>query len=175
MSNVVRVSKLEAAQRQLDVAIQLMFADADAIAVHTLVGAASLLMSDLIEHRAPSKSWDKQAQEANNLKSTEYFRIMRTSQNFLKHARADPYGILELDPCDTESLAFWVVMNGSELSPMSIEAQVFQLWYIASHAPLKSTESPLREAIEVLGDLRSIPRGERLRIGAKALTEARGL
>ncbi len=173
MAESFQVSKLEAAQRQLNLAIRLLFADADAVAVHTLVGAASTVFTDLVERLVPEKSWDKQAQEANELTASQYFQIMRKAQNFFKHAREDHDATIELDPNDTESLAFWAVMNASELVPMSIEAQVFQLWYIASHSPIEDvSETPLQEAIRLVGDLRTESRVNRLRIGAQALAQA---
>jgi hypothetical protein len=136
------------------------------------VGASSIVFSDLVENRMPEKSWDRQAQDANNLSPSEYFRIMRKAQNFFKHASTDFDAELDFDPIDTESLAFWAVMNASELGPLSIESQVFQLWYIASHSPLEDvSESPLREAIQLCGDLRGQPRAHRLQMGAQILTD----
>ncbi len=173
MSDSMQVSKLEAAQRQLDFAICMLFAGADPIAVHTLVGAASIIFTDMVENIAPDKSWDKMAQNANNLAPAEYFNIMRRAQNFFKHARTDHDAALDFDLDDTESLAFWAVMNASELAPLSIEAQVFQLWYIASHSPVSDdNESPLREAIQLFGDLRAKPREERFQAGFRVLHEA---
>jgi hypothetical protein len=172
MSERICISKLEAAQRQLNVAIRLLFADADPVAVHTLVGAASILFTDLIEKLAPHKSWDKLAQQANNLSPSEYFNIMRKAQNFLKHENTDHDTTLEFELVDTESIVFWALLNASELAPMSVEAQVFQLWYLASHAPSEcADDSPFREAIQLFGDLRAMPRSDRLQIGARALSE----
>ena len=160
------VSKLDAAQRQLNAAIHMLFSAADPVTTHTLVGAASLLFSDLIEIRAPERSWDKKARESNSLEKSEYFQVMRRYQNFLKHARDDPDAVLEFNPEETESLAFWAVMNASELAPLSVEAQVYQLWYIAARSPyLDPEKSPLRDAINFFGDLRILPRADRLRAG----------
>ncbi|WP_157265610.1 hypothetical protein [Thiobacillus thioparus] len=164
------VSKLDAAQRQLRVAIRMLFSEDDPVAVHTLVGAASLLFSDLVEINAPEQSWDKKAREATSLTRAEYFQVMRRHQNFFKHARDDHTAMLELNPEETESLAFWAVMNASELAPLSTESQVYQLWYIAARSPFTDpTKSPLREALQVFGDLRPLPRGERLKSGVRVL------
>lgn len=170
MTQRISISKLEAAQRQLNTAILMLFQEADPVAVHTLVGAAVMLMTDLVEHKDPSRSWDRKAQEATGLDSSQYFRIMRDPQNFLKHARKDPHQTYELDPGDTEALAFWAVMNASELAPLSAEAKVFQLWYIAARSPLNDPRhSPLKEAVAVFGDLRGEPRPIRLRRGLQIL------
>lgn len=176
MTDIKRVTKLEAAQRQLNSAIDLMFSGADEVAVHTLIGAASILLTDLIELHAPDRSWDRQAQEANNLTPAKYFGIMREAQNFLKHAREDASATLDFDPVDSESLAFWAVMNSSEIAAMSTEMQVFQLWYIASHYPIEDpTATPLKEAIALFGDLRGIPRRQRLNFAQRVLREQRAI
>ena len=170
MTTAIRVTKLEAACRQLDAAIRLLFEQSDPVATHTLVGAASILLSDLIEHQDPARSWDRIAYEATRLTPGAYFSVMRNAQNFFKHARDDPAGVIDFDPTDTESLAFWAVMNASELSTLSVEMQVFQLWYIASHYPVDEPDAPpLKQAIELFGDLRSQGRLVRLKVGQQVL------
>jgi hypothetical protein len=155
MTQRVSVSKLEAAQRQLDTGIRMLFQQADPVAVHTLIGAAAMLMTDLVEHKDASRSWDRKAQEATGMDSSQYFRIMREPQNFLKHAKEDPHATYELDSGDTEALAFWAVMNASELASLSTAASVFQLWYIAARSPFTDpSRSPLKDAVAVFGDLR---------------------
>jgi hypothetical protein len=47
----LRISKIEAARRQLDSAIELWFLDKDEVSVHTLVAAAYQLVHDLKEHK----------------------------------------------------------------------------------------------------------------------------
>ena len=173
MTNKFRITKAEAAGRQLAVAIQLLFECADPVVIHTIAGAASILYTDLLEASAPEKSWDVMAQDACGLGPGRYFNIMREAQNFLKHARHDPGGTLDFDPIDTESLIFCAVMNASEFEPMSIEAQVFQLWYIASHWPLNDpNEAPFVDAVQVCGDLRCVERSQRLAAGQRVLKQA---
>ena len=171
LENHFEITKLQAAQRQLSGAIRLLFANEDPLLVHTIAGAASILFSDLIEIGLPNKSWDRQAQEANGLEAKEYFRIMREYQNFLKHAKDDADAKLVFNPVETEAILFWAVMNSSEIAPMSCESQVFQLWYLASHAPQQAVNfNPVfKDILATFGDLRSVSRLERLRYGAKAL------
>lgn len=172
MNVPIHLSKIEAARRQLKVAIHLLFEDADPVAVHTLVGAASTIISDLVEKHYPDKSWDKLAQDANNISDSEYFQIMRKQQNFLKHAREDHSATFEFSPTDTESLAFWAIMNLGNFGTLSMEESVLQLWYLASHEPLfDSKAEPYNRAIEVFSDLRETPRITRLAIAKKVLGE----
>jgi hypothetical protein len=53
------ITKIDAANRQLDLAIRLFFDEADSVVVHTLTGAASCIYSSLIEKISPNKSWDR--------------------------------------------------------------------------------------------------------------------
>ncbi|BBL56460.1 hypothetical protein [Methylomonas koyamae] len=77
MNDLIRLGKLEAARRQLAVAIRLIFESGDPVAAHTLVGAASNILTDLVEQQVSHKSWDKFAQDANNPAPKTYFNIMR--------------------------------------------------------------------------------------------------
>lgn len=172
MDGSIHLSKLDAARRQLKVAIRLLFDDVDTVAVHTLVGAASLIISDLVEKQYPDNSWDKFAQDANNISASEYFNVMRKPQNFLKHARDDHAATFDFDPKETEALAFWVVMNLSNFGTLSMEESVLQLWYLASHAPsLDQKVEPYNRVLEVFGDLRQTPRENRLAIARRVLAE----
>ncbi len=174
MSESFQLTKVEAAQRQLSFAIRMLFVGQDPVAVHTLAGAASIILTDLVERLAPEHSWDRMAQEDNNLKPDQYFQIIRKAQNYLKHARDDHADVLVFEPNDTEALIMMAVMNASELVPMSIEAQVFQLWYLAAKYPPECAgKSPFSEAIALFGDLRETPRAERLRLGALGLLQAK--
>lgn len=156
----------------MDVAIRLLFEGADPVAVHTLVGAASTIISDLVEKHHPEQSWDKFAQDSNKLTAREYFQVMRKPQNFLKHARDDVESTLDFDPKDTESVAFWAVMNLGSFGRLSMEASVLQLWYLACHAPTLDPEiEPYTRALEIFGDLHDKPRAERLAVAKRVLDE----
>lgn len=91
---------------------------------------------------------------------------------FLKHARTDPSGTFAFDPVETESVAFWAVMNSGNFGALSVEESVFQLWYLACHAPdLDRQIKPYQAAVELFGDLRGSPRAARLAAGKRVLAE----
>lgn len=172
MDEQITLSKLDAAKRQLRMAIRLLFEGTDPVPVHTLIGAASIILSDLVEKEAPERSWDRFAQDANNITAPEYFRIMRKAQNYLKHAKDDPYSILDFNPIDTENLAFWAVMNSGELGNLSMEESVYQLWFLACHDEgLEDDQPPFKDALALFGDLRNLDRAKRLRKGYEVLQE----
>ena len=172
MTLIVQLTKLEAAQRQLNRAIQMLFTEDDPVCTHTLAGAASILLTDLLEHHKPGSTWEQKAQEQNEMGRVEFFRIARKAQNFLKHARDDPSDTLEFNPSDTDALLALAVFNASELASLSPEADVFQLWSLALLCPPDMVnESPFREAIEYFGDLQSMERAEQIAAGRKGLAE----
>jgi hypothetical protein len=172
MTDVLRITKLEAAQRQLNRAIRMHFAGDDPVCTHTLAGAASILLTDLVEHQQPGETWEEKARLENNLTKSEFFKVARKAQNFLKHARDDPANTLEFNPSDTDALLTLAVLNASELAPLSLEAQVFQLWSLALLCPADMvTESPFREAIAYFGGVQQMSRTEQMASGMRGLRE----
>lgn len=52
-------------------------------------------MSKLIERAKPESSWDKHAQLVCGIDANTYFKIMRETQNVLKHADRDAHDVHE--------------------------------------------------------------------------------
>lgn len=64
------------------------------------------------------------------------------------------------------------ILSHRNLGQLSMEESVFQLWYIACHAPeLEGADDPFKSALEAFGDLRGRARAERLSAGKRALAE----
>jgi hypothetical protein len=82
------ISKLEAAQRQLDCAIRF-YGKEDSLAVHTLAFASFRLLFDL----CPNQHAIRVALE-NIIETMEWSKFTRVP-NFLKHADRDPEGLLD--------------------------------------------------------------------------------
>ena len=172
VTGILRINKHDAAMRQLNRAIRMHFAEEDPVCTHTLAGAASILLTDLVEHHHPGSTWDKKAQEANHLGTSAYFQIARRQQNFLKHARGDPTETLDFNPSDTDALLMLAVFNASELGQLSPEADVYQLRGLALlwTEDMKS-DSRFREAVQYFGDLQRMGRGEQLAAGRRGLLD----
>lgn len=164
------VNKLDAASRQLNAAVRLFFAAGDLIAVHTLVGAASIILSDLVEINKPNDSWDKHAQLANHLSARVYYRIARKAQNFFKHAKSDPKGTLDFKETDTEGLMMCAILNCGELQQLSTEMSVFQLWYLATRADVLGDDYPfVKESLDLFPGIKSLRKEEQITLGRKVL------
>jgi len=173
--HLVTTTKIDAARRQFHAAIELMFNEGDPVAVHTLIGAASIVVSDLVLLKCPDNSWDKHSQEATGMTASEYYSVMRDAQNFFKHANTDPDSSYILNPDDTDALAFGITLNLGELIKvmpiqLSIEERVFQLWYLACRENVCGDNfAPYKAAISLFGDLRNEPRGVRLSEGKRVM------
>ncbi len=78
----MKITKIEAAKNQLNIAIHLFFSDYDLISTHTLSAAARWILYDLAkkENISPNlwviKKWYRQSYEI----------FIRKAQNFFKHA-----------------------------------------------------------------------------------------
>lgn len=84
------VSKIDAAGRQLDTAIDLYFANGDSLAVHTLAFASFKVLFDLYPHHND----DGFAKQIDQMIAAEGWRSMSGPANFLKHADRDPDALL---------------------------------------------------------------------------------
>src|SRR5438045_2665233 len=92
----IRISKLDAARRQLQTAISLWFNDGDPVAIHTLAAAAYEIIHAVSATRDPNRRdllfdslvvKDEYRREAN--------AWFRGPANFFKHADRDPNDITE--------------------------------------------------------------------------------
>jgi hypothetical protein len=93
----IRVTKLDAAVRQLRTAIRLWFHDGDPVSIQTLLAAAHEII-----HVLYRRTGLKDLVFDSTLIKEEYrstvARGFRTIPNFFKHARADPEGAIEFNP-----------------------------------------------------------------------------
>jgi hypothetical protein len=168
--NVLQIGKLDAANRQLDFAIALFFSGGDPVCVHTLAGAASILLSDLIESRDPGESWDRMAQADNNLSPSEYFKIARNSQNFVKHAKHDSNAVLRFNERDTEDMIMITVLNSGHLQKLSVHQEVFGLWYLARNADTLGPDYPfVTDALNLFPRIDALPPHDQRAVGLGVL------
>jgi hypothetical protein len=90
----IKVTKLEAAQRQIDAAILMLYRGDDPVAVHTVISAACRIIRDLCS-RANTSTWQKFDEVFIPGKQREAWGAFSRAANFFKHADRDPDDILE--------------------------------------------------------------------------------
>lgn len=174
----MKLSKLEAAKRQLNFAIQAFFENKDIVPIHSLAGAAHIVAHDLVEARNPGGTWANMIATTNNLSIGAALNTLRKTQNDLKHAAKDPNGIIEVDPKDTEFLIISVMLDIGQLNGAeeihSIEASVYQLWFFAMHEEIFTADEyqPIvSSARQLFPSIKAMQREEQLRCGLKAIEE----
>jgi len=99
MDTNIKISKLDAAKRQLETAILLYFNSADPVSIHTLTGAAHGILSDLIEDKGGSSLIKLSVK---TLIKKEYQKEVggkiTLARNHFKHANQNPDFVLDFNP-----------------------------------------------------------------------------
>jgi hypothetical protein len=175
---IIEIRKLDAAKRQLDAAVRIFFNGEDAIAIHTLVGAASIVLFDLLEKQKPKEAWEHKIAESTNSTIRQVLGIARHAQNFFKHADSDSDKILPFNQRDTEQLLFVCTLNCGNLAGkderLSVEQGIFQLWYIAVWQAIWLEQrgqmtSLVKVANQMFPDIDKLSRSQQLQRGKEIL------
>lgn len=85
-----KVDKIEAAQRQLDAAIDMFFGQMDTLATYTVAHAAFKVLMDVYPHKRD----DDFSQRIDELIGSEGWKHLSGAANFLKHADRDPDSVV---------------------------------------------------------------------------------
>ena len=131
VGDVIRLTKIDAARRQLRTAIRMFFEKRDAVSIHTLASAAQELLRDLLKAKGEQGSFIKDNTdliEPEGLKL--WFEAVNRAQNFFKHADLNPNAILDfhlsLVPIALhDSAMMYRKLTGHALR----EGAVFCLWF----------------------------------------------
>ena len=86
----IRATPLDAARRQLDAAIRLLFVSEDALAVHTLAFASYKLLSDIAESGRRSSTLTMLQEDAALTEGCAFWRCLNELANELKHGKREP-------------------------------------------------------------------------------------
>jgi hypothetical protein len=143
----MEVSKLDAARRQLDAAIDLYFAEGDEIAIHTLAAAAYELVNTLRTKRGlPDEITAMILPEYRK----EFEQRWRKAQNFFKHADKDADSVLEFEPHQTEIRLFMASLWYLALARRTESMNAFQIWF-SMHNQGILLDPDIRAAIRTAG------------------------
>jgi hypothetical protein len=148
-----RITRIEAAQRQLVTAIELFFEGRDAISVHTLAAAAHGILRDLLKLRSGA-SIIKDNPLVRPDRQKEFIAILNTAQNFFKHADRDPGKAIEFRPDFTQFLLIDAIFMYEGLTGRKLqEGTVFATWMAVKY-PNTISNADL-ELAELVNELRS--------------------
>ena len=132
-----KISKLDAARRQLEMAINLYYFDRDFVSVHTLASAAHEVLADLLKHHGVQQPVSLRAIVKTHVRpefQAEFLRMLKRAQNFFKHADSDSAAILTFDPRQTEFVVWesglaYHALTG-DFPPLF---QAFHIWFIVQN------------------------------------------
>lgn len=133
-----RVSKLDAARRQLSTAIRLFFEEGDSISIYTLAAASHEIFRTLVRLKGGG-SMIKDSDFIKPEHQKEYERFMDKPQNFFKHGARDPHKTLKFKP---QSTPFWILdcvmmeAKVSETRPTTRESVIFLNWFMTEYPHL---------------------------------------
>lgn len=129
------VTKLEAASRQLRTAIRLLFAQDDAVSVHTLAHASFGLLKGLAEHHGERRVVEAAKNLSSTSKQSDFWTSFNRTGNFFKHADKDPTDLLTERPEEeNEALISLAVEIYRDLkAPPAPEIEAFYLWWRCIH------------------------------------------
>jgi hypothetical protein len=168
------ITKIQAAEHQLDTAIRLFFENIDLLSSYTLAAASREITDDLCEKKTHEIFRQEFARLGDALKvhlsfreemkiyiKKEYYKdamnLFRKRQNFLKHADKDPDGeIDDLNDHELELVIFFAGKNFSLLEKRLTPAMsIFLHWFGAAEPRmLKQRSGTHREFIKLIDGLR---------------------
>jgi hypothetical protein len=148
-----RITKLDAAKRQLTTAIRLFFEDDDPVSVYTLAHA-SLEILGILCKRAGKERYIQLVAEKYGLTEMDARPIVSYGKNFFKHADRDPDAVLE-DFADTrnDGILMYAIVDLFSLfeenyHALPHEVLAFRLWYSIAHPETCSEDEPGPGTIE---------------------------
>ena len=166
----IKVTKLDAARRQLTTAIELWFQDGDPVAIHTLAYAAHEIVHRLFRQRGlKDLLFDSGVVKEERRK--EFNLLLKESANFLKHAERDSK---EDDAIDFETFGndLFIIMTLEGLRRMEEKLKPVELAFLVWQSLNTSYLAPglvqQNIPVEILEQFRAIKRSEFLKIFLKS-------
>jgi len=145
----MRVTKIDAARRQLITAIRLFFDHGDLVSVYSLASNAWEII-DVLCTSSGVESFSKQTREHLSAGYTLKYYINEPCRNFFKHAERDPNPDSSVELCEANvaAILFLAVEDYIRFRQGGpIEAQVFQLWYVAVFPEKVTVDDPMAQSI----------------------------
>ena len=91
----IKVNKADAARRQINMAIRLLFDNEDPIPIHTIAMAGFRIVRDLAADIPGHRIEDLLAKTIKPGMEAQFWKAVNRPANFLKHADKDPNDILD--------------------------------------------------------------------------------
>jgi hypothetical protein len=127
----IKISKLDAARRQLETAVRLYFSEADPVSIHTLTSAAYQVLSDLNRVRGGTPMLKEQLPSWVRPDATDKVKHkLNEATNFFKHADRDHEDVLEFRQETSELFLYDAVRKYRELTGETVPVLgVYDIWF----------------------------------------------
>ena len=170
----IRVTKSQAAQRQIDAAIWMLFRNEDPVAIHTVAMAGFRILRDLTKKSDRQHPIDSMIKPG---KEKEFWGALNSFSNFCKHADCDPNVVWSGFREDANDITLLTAATYYRHLgyKWTNEMQVLWSWYVSLHPDVLSEDAGVAIHALVLStplrDFRSFARKEQLAFGLTMLKE----
>ena len=174
----IKIDKLGAATRQIELAIRLLFQNEDPIGIHTLAAAGFRILRDI----GKAKNSEIHQYLAAVIKPEmqgEFWKVFSRAANFFKHANSDPDAILEdvQEEVNDVLILFACLLYRDIESNWTPQMVAFVAWYIVIHPGVLDylqDDPVLRQIVqnEEMSMIRGKSRDEQLSEGKMVLERA---
>lgn len=132
----ISIGKIESARRQLETAIVLYFNERDILSIHTLMGASSRIIKDLLKSKLGEQSYLERKFEG--ILDAGNMKILRDSynsdQNFLKHADKDPDGNILFNTFKSEIQLYMTIQDYYRLTKEKSDLMsAYEVWLMMNN------------------------------------------
>lgn len=151
----IKISKIDAARRQILTAIRLYFNHGDIVSMHTLATAAFKITQNICDANPdlPESLTDWVNQLVKPHAKKLFWSKLHETANFFKHADQDPDSVHEFDPEQTENMLFFSVYQYQQITgERTAETWLFSIWYMLQHPQAFNTpQEMLKLGTELFG------------------------
>jgi hypothetical protein len=151
----IRINKSEAARRQLDAAIRMLFSNEDIVAIFTLAVAGLNILKNLAEKRTDLVFHEKLIKIIRPGTEKEFWQNIQRPANYLKHADRDPDAILDGgEDEDIDWTLFLACMYYKDLGyQLTPEMSALTSWHVAIHKDILLEDDKITFEVEDIGKL----------------------
>ena len=169
------ITKLDAACRQLELAIHLYFEKGDLVAIHTLACAAREIFEKHCEKSGCHRLFDDIQNRHQGIEPKELWNVLNRARNFFKHpdAQGNLEATIELDQDDNKLMMFMAAHDCSSLLDAATPAlfKRYIVWVIGTEPFYREMFPELNPCLDShFAGLDRVPEDIQWEIGKMAVT-----
>lgn len=152
----LQLNKIQVAKIQIEAAIEMFFNLEHPVVIHTIVGAADLLLDQYCKSRKIKSSWGHTIENSSPDEAKEFYKSIRRSRNFFKHADNDEDEVLEFSVQENDALIFATILSYqiTENTVTSLMKKYF-VWFAFEYSEWLEKMKFKDDAGEILQKLRN--------------------